>query len=172
MISVESFFSPKNPDFGLKICFSYGAPIFVNEAFVALSAGDAVILAPLDRFFDCSSLSYGRFREGIRLTWKKVFCHPTALALSAGEKRQKGKDLGGTRRQKVMLRARNSGQFCPGEAREGCSRDTWISGTRSVKSENKKMRFPNDWWPSAPSKALDPPQPFRHRLIEVFAKTF
>ena len=52
-------------------------------------------------------------------------------------------------RQKAMLRARHSGQFCPREAREGCSRDTWISGTRSVKSENKKMRLPNDWWPSA-----------------------
>ena len=67
-----------------------------------------------------------------------------------------------------MLRARNSGQFCPGEAREGCSRDTWISGTRSVKSENKKMRLPNDWWASAPSKARYPPQPFRHRLSEDF----
>ena len=73
----------------------------------------------------------------------------TSVSLQAWSNEALGSSSSRSTRQKAMLRARHSGQFCPREAREGCSRDTWISGTRSVKSENKKMRLPNDWWPSA-----------------------
>ena len=44
-----------------KSVFCYWTPDFVNGPFVALAK--TVDLAPLDRFFDFSFPSYGRFRE-------------------------------------------------------------------------------------------------------------
>ena len=51
-----------------------------DDPFVALAK--AVDLAPSDRFFDFSFLSYGRFREGDPPTQQKVLPHPTVAALT------------------------------------------------------------------------------------------
>ena len=72
----SEFFGPKFSDFGLKIRFCYGTPIFVNCLFVALST--TVILAPLDRIFELRPFSWGEPCNAA-----KSLPHPTVGAPSA-----------------------------------------------------------------------------------------
>ena len=70
------FFGSKFSDFCPKIRFFCHRTLdFVNGSFVALAK--TVDLAPSDRFFDFLFPSYGRFREGTRPGWQKVFPNPS-----------------------------------------------------------------------------------------------
>ena len=76
----QAVFRPPGQILARKSVFCYRTPDFVNGPFVALAK--AVDLAPSDRFFDFSFLSYGCFREGDPPTQQKVLPHLTVRALT------------------------------------------------------------------------------------------